>query len=192
VALRHLKEIFWKAHGKIRGYASLNKLYPGMGTTLSVLLLHRDKALIAHVGDSRIYRLRNNVFEPLTEDDTLAQLSVEMGYIRPDEAANHPLRHLLSQSVGEGLEEVHTRTESVAEEDIFLLCSDGLHHMVTEDEIKEILQQSPVGSGLCDRLIDAALEKGGRDNVTVIVVRVLPNSREVPESTGSDLGAHRT
>jgi serine/threonine protein phosphatase PrpC len=171
--LRHLEKAFWNSHGRINRYADVNRLNAGMGTTLSVLVLHRDKALIAHVGDSRIYRLRKDVLELLTEDDTLARLSVEMGYVRPEEAASHPLRDALSQSVGEGLEEVHAAIESVEEGDIFLLCSDGLYHMITDDEIREILRCSLRGPGVCRRLIKAALEKGGRDNVTVIVIWVL-------------------
>jgi PPM family protein phosphatase len=169
--LRNLERAFWIIHGRIKEYADKNRLYPGMGTTLSALVLHQEKAVMAHVGDSRIYRLRKDLLERLTVDDTLAQLSVEMGYIRPEEAAGHPLRNALSQGVGEGLDEVHTRIESVKEGDLFLLCSDGLHHTITDEEIREILKRSAKGDGAC-RLIKAALERGGRDNVTVIVVRI--------------------
>lgn len=170
--LRILEKVILRTHNEIHTYAADNEGYDNMGTTLSVLVLVEDWALLAHVGDSRIYRLRHNCLEQLTEDHTMAQLSIEMGYIKPYEAAEHPLRHVLIQAVGEGLDEVQTRIENVKAGDIFLLCSDGLYNMVADDEIKEILCNYPAQQGECDRLVQAALENGGKDNVTAIVVRV--------------------
>ncbi len=149
-----------------------NKEYEGMGTTLSVLVMLKDVALLAHVGDSRIYRLRDFTLEQLTEDHTMAQLSVEMGYMKPEEVSNSPLNHVLMQSVGGGIDEVQTRIEKVKSRNIFLLCSDGLHNMVSDDEIKDILIDDSDVNSVCDKLVKAALDSGGKDNVTVIVVRV--------------------
>jgi len=171
--LNHLENAFWKTHKQINKHANKNKSYAGMGTTLSALFLAQRKAYIAHVGDSRIYRLRHDFLEQLTEDDTMAQLSVEMGHLTPEESTDHPLRHALTQAMGQNLDEVHTRFENVKAGDILLLCSDGLHDMIRDDEIKKILlNNNYVDPSACDALIDAALKKGGKDNVTVIVVRI--------------------
>jgi serine/threonine protein phosphatase PrpC len=171
-ALSSLEKCFLQINEKISEAASVTKKYEYMGTTLSVLSLSDGNALIAHVGDSRIYRLRNNCLDQLTEDDTMAQLSVEMGYLSVQEAADHPLNNALTQALGQGVDEVHTREEDVKRGDVFLLCTDGLHHMISNEEINEILQPGSADWKPCRRLVDSALEKGGKDNVTVIVVQV--------------------
>ena len=139
---------------------------------LSALIYLNDTALIAHVGDSRIYRLQGHHLEKLTKDHTMAQLSLEMGYISQEAAENHPLRHVLMDVVGQGLDEVQTRMEKVVKGDIFLLCTDGLHHMVPDHKIKEILEAFPPEAGACDRLVQEAIKRGGRDNITVIAFHV--------------------
>jgi serine/threonine protein phosphatase PrpC len=171
-ALSRLEKCFPHINQKISEAADATRKYEYMGTTLSVLSPSDGNALIGHVGDSRIYRLRNNCLEQLTEDDTMAQLSVEMGYLSVQEAVDHPLNYALTQALGQGVDEVHTREEDVKCGDIFLLSTDGLHHMISDEEIKEILQSGPVDWEPCRRLVDSALEKGGKDNVTVIVVQV--------------------
>lgn len=170
--LVRLETAIWQTHKQIMTHAEKNELFAGMGTTLSVLCLVGREAVIAHVGDSRIYRLRYNCLEQLTEDDTMAQLSVEMGHLNQKEAETHPLRHALIQAVGQDIDKVHTRIEKVKTGDIFLLCSDGLHNMIADDEMREILINNPIGFCACDKLIDSALKSGGEDNVTVIVVRI--------------------
>ncbi|MBW2064477.1 MAG: serine/threonine-protein phosphatase [Deltaproteobacteria bacterium] len=167
-----LERAILEIHGEIQKYARVHKQYEGMGTTLSALVLLGSFALTAHVGDSRIYRLRGLDFEKLTEDHTMAQLSVEMGLLKQEEAQDHPMSHVLMQSVGEGLDEVHTRLEKTMSGDRFLLCSDGLHGVVPDDAIKEILASSPEVEVACGRLLAEALGRGGRDNVTVMVIQV--------------------
>jgi protein phosphatase len=143
-----------------------------MGTTLSALVLLKDTALIAHVGDSRIYRLRNHQLERLTQDHTMAQLSIEMGYMDEEEAASHPQSNILTDVIGQGFDEVQTRMEKVAGGDVFLLCTDGLHHMLSESRIQEILESFSPEISACDRLVEEAVKAGGRDNITVITVHV--------------------
>ncbi|MBW1999651.1 MAG: serine/threonine-protein phosphatase [Deltaproteobacteria bacterium] len=167
-----LEEAILKIHGDIQKYARIHKGYEGMGTTLSALVLLGSFALTAHVGDSRVYRLRGTGLEKLTEDHTMAQLSVEMGFLKQDEARDHPMSHVLMQSVGTGLEEVHTRLEKTLPGDTFLLCSDGLHGVVPDEAIKEILARNPEVEAACGRLLAEALGRGGRDNVTVMVIHV--------------------
>ncbi len=168
--LRLLEKVIRNTHDKILSFGEKNDECRNMGTTLSVLVLVHKAALLAHVGDSRIYRLRNGAMDQLTEDHTMAQLSVEMGYLKPDEIANHPMRSALTQAIGGGLDEVQTRTEKIKKGDIFLLCSDGLYNAVADEEIMGILRDCYPPHDACDQLVRKALRGGGKDNVTVIVI----------------------
>ncbi len=170
--LKRLERIIWKIEEEISRLSEEMPEYANMGTTLSVLVIFKAYALTAHVGDSRVYRFRRGVLEQLTEDETMAQLSVELGFLQPDEVPGHPQGHVLTQALGVGLEEVHTRVEKVVPGDIFLLCSDGLYDMVPDKQLNEILNESTVEQGTCERLIKEALRKGGKDNITVILVGV--------------------
>jgi protein phosphatase len=170
--LKALKDTFQKVHQKIYERSLKEKDYEGMGTTLSALNLLDDTALIAHVGDSRIYRLRNHCLEKRTQDHTMAQLSVEMGFIKQEDVRSHPLRHVLLDAVGQGLDEIQIRMERIVKGDTFLLCTDGLHHMVPDDKLKEILEAFRPEDGVCDRMVHEAIRRGGTDDITVIVVYV--------------------
>lgn len=170
--LENLSSSIYNVHNKIIEYGRINEEYKGMGTTLSVLVLTKSKALIAHVGDSRIYRLRQGFLEQLTEDHSMAQLFIQMGYLTPEKVANHPIRHVMSQAVGQGIDDIFSRIENVERDDILLLCSDGLYDMVPDKEIRDILLNNPAQNDKCHRLVSRALENGGRDNVTVMVVQV--------------------
>lgn len=170
--LKDLQQVIQQGHEQIQQYGEENHGCEGMGSTLSVLVLLGDKALTAHVGDSRIYRLRDSFLKQLTEDHTMAQLSVEMGYLTPEEAALSPQRHVLVQAIGEGLDEIQCRVDTVKPGDLFLLCTDGLHHEVPDHEIMEILLEVSHPDDACDRLVQRALERGGKDDVTVVLVRI--------------------
>ena len=170
--LEHLKSSVYNVHNKIIEYGRINREFEDMGTTLSILVLTKSKALIAHVGDSRIYRLRQGFLEQLTEDHSMAQLFIQMGYLTPEKVANHPIRHVMSQAVGQGIDDIFRRIENVERDDILLLCSDGLYDMVPDKEIRDILLNNPAQNDKCHRLVSRALENGGRDNVTVMVVQV--------------------
>jgi protein phosphatase len=167
-----LEEIMRNIHTDIHRHGEMNHEDAEMGTTLSVLVVLGNMGFLAHVGDSRIYRLRDAVLEQLTVDQTMAQLSVEMGYLQKDEAARHPLRHVLTDALGLGVDDIQTCAQEVRTGDTFLLCSDGLHHLVSDREIKAIIERNAVGEVVCDELIEAALNRGGEDNITVIVLRV--------------------
>jgi len=172
--LKILEDIFYQVHLKIHNHSLKDKVYERMGTTLSALVYLDHKALIAHVGDSRIYRFRNNTLEKLTQDHTMAELSVEMGYIKPEDVENNPQRHVLMNVIGQGLDEVQTRMEKVETGDLFLLCTDGLHHVLKDDTIREILEDFSQEEGVCDILIREAIEQGSTDNITVIAVHFVP------------------
>jgi serine/threonine protein phosphatase PrpC len=169
-----LEKSIWSAHRKIIQAAREKQELHGMGTTLSALVLTDNKALIAHVGDSRIYRCRNNSCERMTIDHTKNQALIDTGQIRPELEDNGRCGHILTQALGgyDDLDAVFTRVEDVQSGDRFLLCTDGLHGHVTDDEIRGILRENSFPKATCDKLVQAAIGKGGHDNVTVIVIQV--------------------
>jgi serine/threonine protein phosphatase PrpC len=171
--LQRLEKTLWSAHNKIVDFTKEHGELRGMGTTLSTLVLSDGKAFIAHVGDSRIYRFRNRSCERMTVDHTENQLLIDTGKIRPEEESNHYYRHIITQALGEGgdLASVFTRAESVQRGDRFLLCTDGLHDLVTDNEIENILIEHSSPRATSDALVNAAIRKGGNDNVTVIVIQ---------------------
>lgn len=142
----------------------------GMGTTLTaVRSLGRD-VLITHVGDSRAYLLRAGGLHRLTRDHTYAQLLIDAG-LSPGDAAVSRNRHLLTNALGGFIEDVHVDTDQLRLEDgdRLLVCSDGLTDLVDDGAIATILQEAAGSSDACERLVQRALDAGGRDNVTVIV-----------------------
>jgi len=155
----------------------------GMGTTFVGLLLLSRKAVVAHVGDSRAYRLRDGVLERLTRDHSLANHLVERGYLRPEDVATYPRRNVITRAIGthESVE-VDTRIVDIRPGDTFLLCSDGLHGEVPDREIADLLQQPGLPTTVVGRLIDRAIEAGGNDNITAVLVRLDPED-EPPSST---------
>src|SRR5713226_3085915 len=144
-----------------------------MGTTTSVLVVKDSEAWIAHVGDSRIYRLRGGQTEQLTEDHSLVASMVREGLLTSKEAEIHPRRNVLQRSMGVAEEvEIDLRGPfEVQENDLFILCSDGLHGVVKESELVDVAAL-PIGEA-AERLVKMALERGAPDNVTVIVAKII-------------------
>lgn len=163
-----LQKAILKANAAVLKAARENKTFKGMGTTATILHLYKDQAYWAHIGDSRLYRLRNFLFEQITEDHSYVESLVKSGELTEEEARVHPLKNILTQAVGaEDNIEVDTGNFSVNRGDIFLLCTDGLTNMVEDRDIGRILLES---SSPADDLINAALAGGGHDNISVIVV----------------------
>ena len=165
-----------QAHHYIAEMASKIPSRYGMGTTLTALILKQDEGILAHVGDSRCYRLREGVFEQLSRDHTLVARLVEQGIITPEQARYHPQRNVIRQAVGvadpsEPLEP-DIETFPLQAGDLYLLCSDGLTDMVDDAEIEAVLREEPPTRAAW-RLVDRALANGGRDNITVVLVRVV-------------------
>jgi serine/threonine protein phosphatase PrpC len=164
-----------QAHHYIAEMASKIPSRYGMGTTLTALILKQDEGILAHVGDSRCYRLREGVFEQLSRDHTLVARLVEQGIITPEQAKYHPQRNVIRQAVGvaDPSEPLEPDIETFALQagDLYLLCSDGLTDMVDDAEIEAILRDEPPTRAAW-RLVDRALANGGRDNITVVLVRV--------------------
>jgi protein phosphatase len=145
----------------------------GFGTTLTYALSLGKDLLIAHVGDSRAYLLRQRRLQQLTRDHTVAQSLADCGIISQDEVATHHMRHMLVKHLGTESKDVQPDVEKVFLEDgdCLLLCTDGLHDLVPDDAIAQALGDSQPAAAVCQRLVDLALQAGGKDNVTVLVAR---------------------
>ena len=165
-----------QAHHYIAEMASKVPSRYGMGTTLTALILKQDEGILAHVGDSRCYRLREGVFEQLSRDHTLVARLVEQGIITPEQAKYHPQRNVIRQAVGvaDPSEPLEPDIETFALQagDLYLLCSDGLTDMVDDAEIEAILRDEPPTRAAW-RLVDRALANGGRDNITVVLLHIV-------------------
>ncbi|GAB5548512.1 MAG: hypothetical protein SangKO_082720 [Sandaracinaceae bacterium] len=143
----------------------------GMGTTVSALLVMESHAVVAQVGDSRVYLVRENKVYQLTEDHTLVAWQVKQGIISEAEAALSPHKNVITRAVGSrDYVQVDTQCVEVGPGDRFLVCSDGLHGYLTDEEIPSILALGPEVA--VSRLIDVANARGGRDNITAVVVEV--------------------
>ncbi len=141
-----------------------------MGSTAAALYLQGDQFACIWAGDSRIYLLRDGHLHRMTRDHTQVQELVERGLLAPEEAANHPMSHVLSRAVGVQTElELDAVCDVARPRDVFLLCSDGLSGVVSEDEITERLVNFR-GEAACGRLLDLVLSRGAPDNVTMIAV----------------------
>ena len=173
--LKSLEMVIHRTNREIYDHGQQHNECFGMGTTLSVLVLWEAYCLIGHVGDSRIYRLRDNSLEQLTVDQTKVQRMLEDGTITPDQVMSHPYKHVLSQALGvsKRLDKVLTRLEEITPGDIYLLSSDGLHDHVPETDIRKTFADHSAPRSICEALVKLALDHGGKDNVTVVVVKVM-------------------
>jgi protein phosphatase len=143
----------------------------GMGTTLTLAWSFGADLFITHVGDSRVYLLRQGLLHRLTRDHTLAQALVDTGIISQEEAATHRLRHVLTQAIGvaEDGGKPEVQRLGLADGDRLLLCTDGLTDMVEDETIANELKRGASADAACRALLDLALRRGGKDNVTVVV-----------------------
>jgi serine/threonine protein phosphatase PrpC len=155
----------------------------GMGTTLTAVRSFGRDLIVTHVGDSRAYLLRTGGLHRLTRDHTYAQLLVDTGQLSPGDVAVSRHRHVLTNALGGSGDDVQVDTDRLPLEDgdRVLLCSDGLTDMVDDGAIATILQEATGSSEACERLVQRALDNGGRDNVTVIVAMY-----RIPEETASN------
>jgi protein phosphatase len=161
-----------RANARIFSEAQANPELRGMGTTTSVLAVRDRLGWLAHVGDSRIYLVRAGAIKQLTDDHSLVATMVREGLLTSQEAETHPRRNVLQRSMGVAEDvEIDVRGPfELREGDTFILCSDGLHGVVKENELMEIANRSIEEAA--DEFLRRALERGAPDNVTVIVARV--------------------
>ena len=168
----HLMErAILKACADIHALSSSDMGKRGMGTTVVALLAAGRKAVVGHVGDSRVYLFRNGRAHQLTEDHTIIQEQLKRGLITKDQVATAENRNVITRAVGiQPSVAVDTLVTDLLPGDLYLLCSDGLHGYLTEDELPQLLSQEK--DKLPDLLVDIALQRGGKDNVTAICLAV--------------------
>jgi len=147
--------------------------YTGMGTTIVAGLVEEDNIILCGAGDSRAYRLRDDAFDQITTDDSWVQVALTEGLLQADEAENHPMKNIITKAVGAKQNiELSVQEETLEDGDMYLLCTDGLHGMLTQTEILEILRAKKDDlEQTVQGLIAAANENGGKDNVTAVVLR---------------------
>lgn len=146
--------------------------YAGMGTTITVALIDGDRLVIGHVGDSRAYLVRQGYLRQLTADHSVVGELLRNGGLTQAEAVTHPHRNLLTRALGTSPEVlVDVVTEQLAGGDILILCTDGLTNLVDDDELIEIVTGHNDPDDAVDRLVALANDRGGIDNVTVVVIR---------------------
>lgn len=147
--------------------------YTGMGTTIVTGLAEEDNIILCGAGDSRAYRLRDDAFDQITTDDSWVQVALTEGLLQAEEAENHPMKNIITKAVGAKQNiELTVQEETLEDGDMYLLCTDGLHGMLTRTEILEILMTKKDDlEQAVQSLIAAANENGGKDNVTAVVLR---------------------
>lgn len=166
-----LQDALFQANYAIVKEQQLHPELGDMGTTVVVLIFRGDEPWCAHVGDSRLYRFRSAKLEQITEDHTWVARGLKAGHLKPEEARVHPLRHVLSQCLGrEELDEIDVQPVQVQSGDRFLLCSDGLTEELSDPSITSVLKSIRASDQAAKKLVDEAKDKGGRDNITVVLV----------------------
>ena len=168
-----LAERVREANRRINELSRSDDQRAGMGTTLTAAYVGEHELSVAHVGDSRLYRLRDDHFERLTDDHSLVEELVRQGRLTQQEADEHPQRSIITRALGpEAGVEPDSRTWPARDGDVYLLCSDGLTSMVPELRVGEVLRSADDLDTAGRALVDAANEAGGRDNITVVLFRL--------------------
>ena len=171
--LYRIQEAFRAANEKIIEDIIQNASHKGMGCTAELLAFSDEGFIAGHIGDSRTYRLRKGRLEQLTQDHTIVQQQFEEGLISADQIKQHPLRNVIFRAVGIKEElALDLIIGKIFEEDIFLLCSDGLTDMIPDEQILEILCSDSDISRKAKELIEAAKVAGGIDNITVVLAAI--------------------
>jgi serine/threonine protein phosphatase PrpC len=184
IAPKIVREQVLKANTSIYQAAQTQPQYAGMGTTLVVCLFYDNRMLVAHLGDSRLYMLRDNKFKQVTRDHSLLQEQIDSGIITAEQAKKAAHKNLVTKALGiDPTVEPEIHEYPTKPGDIYLLCSDGLCDMVEDEDIGMTLQALGAGNLklTAEHLVQMANDNGGRDNVSVILVRVL---REYPGAKG--------
>ena len=152
-----------------RIHAAAKEVGKLMGSTVVTLLMRGHEFAVLWAGDSRAYLLRGDRLTPLTHDHSQVQAMLDRGFLTPEQAADHPMRHVLARAVGvQSSLEIDAIRDQVQNHDLFLLSSDGLHGVLSDDEIAAILRRQ--GAGAAPALVKACLDRGAPDNVTVVLV----------------------
>jgi len=183
---RRLVSSVEEASREVLAVASRYPGLSGMGTTATVCALASDRLLVAQVGDSRAYLLRNGQLTQITRDQTLAMLLVERGQLAPEEMDNFEHANIILQAVGtQNRLDVDLKSVEVYRGDVVLVCSDGLTGLVGAAMIRDVLTRAPSAAAACESLITLANEAGGRDNISCIVARLSGEGLPTPPEEAS-------
>lgn len=178
-----LAQLVERANRRIHELSRGDESLAGMGTTMTAVAVRDKEIAIAHVGDSRMYRLREGELEKLTHDHSLVDEMVRAGKLTPEEAEIHPQRSIITRALGpEADVEVERLTYPAKDGDVYLICSDGLTTMVPEDAVGAILRGRSSLDEAAAELVRAANEAGGRDNITVVLFRLGDSEAPVEEA----------
>lgn len=170
-AEQYLIQAIQSVNKEIYDKATENKAFRGMGTTVVLVVVVEETAVIAHVGDSRCYKLSQHQLRQLTSDHSLVNALVHAGEITPDEAAVHPKKNVLTRAVGtDMLVDVEVTMVTCDNNDRLLLCTDGLTNKLTDERIQSILNQHADLHVAAEQLINEANERGGEDNISLVLL----------------------
>ncbi len=187
----HLKKSILSAHKKVIEHTLMHSGTRGMATTLAVAWIRENRLYVSWVGDSRCYCYSNDKgLEQLTHDHSYVQQLIDSGELTKDEAAFHPLGHIITQSVGNenNKPEPGFIKRKLYKGDVILLCSDGLTNMLPDAEIADIIKKNPDDIHLCNQILIAAANKaGGIDNITTILMKVTGNTENHYSKMISDI-----
>lgn len=170
VSTNHLADVVLTANRAILDETERNPDLEGMGTTITAAVAWDKKAYWVNVGDSRLYLYRNGKLNQVTKDHRFVQTFLDHGEMSQDEVKTHPLRRMLDQCVGCPYCAPDTGSFDLQDGDVLLLCTDGLHNAVFPDDLAAALSLETTTKGKAERLLQMALDGGGRDNITIIVI----------------------
>jgi len=178
-----VQEVIGKANGSIYQAANSQPQYSGMGTTLVMAVLRDNKVTVAHIGDSRLYRVRGEKMEQVTRDHSLLQEQIDSGMLTKEMAGRSQNKNLVTRAMGiDAKVDADVQILEALEGDVYLLCSDGLNDMVEDDDI--LLTVNSLRANLtlaANQLVQLANDNGGRDNVSVVLIKV---KKAFPANTG--------
>lgn len=170
---REIEHVIGLVNSHVYHMGIKNRELKGMGTTLCCLHFHQEGLIHAHVGDSRIYRLRRSALHQLTKDHSLLRELVDIGEINEKQAQEFLYKHIITKAVGtEEFVEPSVHVSDVEKNDVYLICSDGLSDLLPADTIESVLVSTPNVKDAAEKLVAYAKVKGGHDNITVVVIAV--------------------
>jgi protein phosphatase len=180
----HLKEALESCQKSIQAVVATHPEMQSMGTTMTMVYIVWPRAFVVHVGDSRCYLLRNHQLDQITVDHTMSEIMVESGQMSREESRHSPMGHALWNVLGGRSNELSVDVYKLTLEcdDVLLLCTDGLYNMVPHETLQELLISNSSAESACRKLVDAANENGGKDNITLVVSRFLPPKVDEPRA----------